>query len=324
MLGDLPARGVQAQLAHASCRGIDRAAGDQRLQAPRRPAPLQRREPARAARHRGEEPRLGRQLRLRSARSSALRTRRAAASSQRISERMPSTWHESAGEGGLDVRQDHRHRQLSAAEKVLTNRDLRTHGRHHRRMDRDAHRHPPAPHRRRRADDERSGPGGGARRRSRPPASAPSELDLIIVATTTPDMIFPSTACILQAKLGMRGLPGVRRAGGVQRLRLRARRPPTSSCAQGSAATRWWSAPRSIRAFSTGTTARTCVLFGDGAGAVVLARATNGPGISRAQLHADGSYARILCGARATSAAAQVRGTPVRARWRATRCSSSR
>ena len=52
---------------------------------------------------------------------------------------------------------------------------------------------------------------------------APADVDLIIVATTTPDMIFPSTACILQAKLGTQRRRRVRRAGGVLRLRLRAR-----------------------------------------------------------------------------------------------------
>ena len=50
-----------------------------------------------------------------------------------------------------------------------------------------------------------------------------ADIDLIVVATSTPDYIFPSTACLLQAKLGVEGLRGVRRAGGVQRFRLRAR-----------------------------------------------------------------------------------------------------
>ena len=49
----------------------------------------------------------------------------------------------------------------------------------------------------------------------------PADVDLIIVATTTPDMVFPSTACILQAKLGAQGRGRIRRAGGVLRIRLR-------------------------------------------------------------------------------------------------------
>ena len=84
---------------------------------------------------------------------------------------------------------------------------------------------------------------------------APADVDLIIVATTTPDMVFPSTACILQDKLGAKNGPAFdvqavcsgfvyalvdRRSHGGQR---RAREM------------RWSSAPKSIRAFSTGTTA---------------------------------------------------------------------
>ena len=85
----------------------------------------------------------------------------------------------------------------------------------------------PAPHRRRRRADV----GSRARRvacpRSRRRASQPEDVDLIVVATTTPDMIFPSTACILQAQARRARRSGVRRAGGVRGLRLRAhdRRP---------------------------------------------------------------------------------------------------
>ena len=128
--------------------------------------------------------------------------------------------------------------------------------RHQRRVDPHAHRHPPAPHRRGRTSRRAISRCAASRQALAAAGIAPADVDLIIVATTTPDMIFPSTACILQAKLGVQGGAGVRRAGGVQRLRLRARRSPTcmvqSGQAQQCAGRR---RRRSIRASSTGTTA---------------------------------------------------------------------
>jgi hypothetical protein len=100
-----------------------------------------------------------------------------------------------------------RHRQLPAAaapdqRRLAANWPARR--RDQRRLDRRAHRHPRAPLRRRRRHQQRPGrpcrapcAGGG-----RPQAA---DIDLIIVATSTPDMVFPSTACILQNKLGIVG-----------------------------------------------------------------------------------------------------------------------
>lgn len=115
-----------------------------------------------------------------------------------------------------------------------------------------------------------------------------SEIDLIIVATTTPDMIFPSTACILQAKLGVAGCP----AFDVQAV--------CSGFVYALAtANLFIQSGQAKRALIVGaevysrildwTDRGTCVLFGDGAGAVVLA-ASEAPGILATKLHADGSH----------------------------------
>ena len=62
----------------------------------------------------------------------------------------------------------------------------------------------------------------------------PADIDLVIVATSTPDYTFPAVATQVQAALGMHAWRGLRPAGGLLRLRLRGRRRPTSSCVSGS------------------------------------------------------------------------------------------
>jgi 3-oxoacyl-[acyl-carrier-protein] synthase-3 len=119
------------------------------------------------------------------------------------------------------------------------------------------------------------------------------DLDLIIVATTTPDMTFPSTACLLQAKLGA----GECAAFDVQAV-------CTGFVYALSMAELYIRAGKAKRALVVGTetftrlldwTDRgTCVLFGDGAGAVVV-EASETPGILASRLHADGSHTGILC-----------------------------
>ncbi len=118
------------------------------------------------------------------------------------------------------------------------------------------------------------------------------KLDLIIVATTTPDMVFPSTACLLQAKLGVKGMP----AFDVQAV--------CSGFVYALAtADQFMRSGQYEHILVVGAEIYsrildwqdrgTCVLFGDGAGAVVLKRSTE-PGILAARLHADGSHADIL------------------------------
>ena len=119
------------------------------------------------------------------------------------------------------------------------------------------------------------------------------EIDLIIVATSTPDMVFPSTACFVQRKLGIHGCPAFDVqavcSGFVYALAI---------------ADAMVKAGTSRRALVIGAEVfsrildfkdrTTCVLFGDGAGAVVVG-ASDEPGILASELHADGRHVDILC-----------------------------
>ena len=119
-----------------------------------------------------------------------------------------------------------------------------------------------------------------------------ADVDLIIVATSTPDMVFPSSACLLQAKLGVkRGAAFDLQAvcsGFVYALATADLfvRSGEHRCALVIGAEVF---SRILDWKDRGT----CVLFGDGAGAVVL-EAADEPGILSSHLHADGSYASIL------------------------------
>ncbi len=122
----------------------------------------------------------------------------------------------------------------------------------------------------------------------------PEEIDAVIVATATPDMIFPSTACILQDKLGLRnGGPALDVAavcsGFVYALAL-ADRMVSAGAARNALVVGAEIYSRILDWNDRGT----CVLFGDGAGAVVVVPAQR-PGILTSHLHADGSHRGILC-----------------------------
>lgn len=118
-------------------------------------------------------------------------------------------------------------------------------------------------------------------------------IDLIIVATSTPDMVFPSTACILQRKLGIRGCAAFDVqavcSGFVYALTI-----ADSMIRTGAANNALIVGAEVFSRILDFNDRTTCVLFGDGAGAVVL-RASDTPGILAAELHADGRYADILC-----------------------------
>lgn len=120
----------------------------------------------------------------------------------------------------------------------------------------------------------------------------PSDIDLIIVATTTPDQFFPSTACLLQQRLGVHGCPafdlqavctGFVYAVGVADKFIRT----------GAAKRALVVGAETLSRILNWEDRGTCVLFGDGAGAVVL-EAADEPGIISTHLHADGAYKDLL------------------------------
>jgi 3-oxoacyl-[acyl-carrier-protein] synthase-3 len=118
------------------------------------------------------------------------------------------------------------------------------------------------------------------------------EIDLLVLGTTTPDIIFPSTACLLQHRLGANGCAafdvnaacsGFVYALGVANNFIRA----------GAARTALVVGAETLSRMVDWTDRGTCVLFGDGAGAVVL-KASDEPGILSTHLHADGGHKELL------------------------------
>jgi 3-oxoacyl-[acyl-carrier-protein] synthase-3 len=120
-----------------------------------------------------------------------------------------------------------------------------------------------------------------------------SEIDLIIVATSTPDMVFPSSATILQNKLGIAGCPAFDLqavcSGFVYALTV-----ADSMIRSGAASKALVIGAEVFSRILDFKDRTTCVLFGDGAGAVVL-EASDTPGVLASDLHADGKHVEILC-----------------------------
>ena len=120
-----------------------------------------------------------------------------------------------------------------------------------------------------------------------------ASIDLIILATSTPDMVFPSTACIVQNKHGIHGCPAFDVqavcSGFVYALTV-----ADSMIRTGAARKALVIGAEVFSRILDFKDRGTCVLFGDGAGAVVI-EASDTPGILAAELHADGRHVGILC-----------------------------
>lgn len=120
-----------------------------------------------------------------------------------------------------------------------------------------------------------------------------ASIDLIIVATSTPDMVFPSTACLVQQKLGVAGCAAFDVqavcSGFVYALTI-----ADSMIRTGAASKALVIGAEVFSRILDFKDRGTCVLFGDGAGAVVL-EASETPGILASELHADGRHVDILC-----------------------------
>ena len=119
-----------------------------------------------------------------------------------------------------------------------------------------------------------------------------SEVDLLVLGTTTPDLIFPSTACLIQHRLGANGCTAfdviAACSGFIYALSIADKfiRNGTSKCALVVGA-------ETLSRMLDWSDRATCVLFGDGAGAVVLEAASE-PGLLASAFHADGSHHGIL------------------------------
>lgn len=119
-----------------------------------------------------------------------------------------------------------------------------------------------------------------------------SELDLIIVGTTTPDVIFPSTACLVQHRLGAKDCAAFDVNAACTGF-LYALSVADKFVRTGAARTALVIGAETLSRMLDWNDRGTCVLFGDGAGAVVL-RADNAPGVISTHIHADGQYQNLL------------------------------
>jgi 3-oxoacyl-[acyl-carrier-protein] synthase-3 len=121
----------------------------------------------------------------------------------------------------------------------------------------------------------------------------PGELDLIIVSTATPDRLLPSTACDLQALLGATNAAALDISAACSGF-LYALTLAEGHLASGRGEVALVVSTEKMSAIVDWTDRSTCVLFGDGAGAVVVRRSTNGRGLLSSFMRSDGSLAELL------------------------------
>ncbi len=144
------------------------------------------------------------------------------------------------------------------------------------------------------ADGEMSSDMGlaAARRAMEMAGTDASEIDLIVVATTTPDKVFPSNACIIQRKLDIHGCPAfdiqAACSGFIYALDVANRMIQT-----GDSKTALVIGCETLSRITNWNDRDTAVLFGDGAGAVLL-QASGAPGIISTHIHADGEFENLL------------------------------
>jgi 3-oxoacyl-[acyl-carrier-protein] synthase-3 len=120
----------------------------------------------------------------------------------------------------------------------------------------------------------------------------PTDIDLVVVATTTADQIFPSTACLLQARLGIHG-PAAFDVQAVCTGFVYALSVADKFIKTGAATKALVIGAETVSRIIDWSDRNTCVLFGDGAGAVVI-EASEEPGIISTHLHADGAFEQLL------------------------------
>ncbi len=119
------------------------------------------------------------------------------------------------------------------------------------------------------------------------------QIDLIIVATTTPDCIFPSTACLIQNQLGIKNNCPAFDVQAVCSGFVYALAVADSMIKSGAAKTALIIGAETMSRITDWTDRGNCILWGDGAGAVIL-QATHEAGIISTHLHADGSHEKLL------------------------------